>query len=416
MSMQLEVGTFDANTGGTQTTVTTGFQGSAAIFWTWGKTSTGESAVACFSMGFTDGTNYRGVGWSGDDAVATTNVGRIGDTTHAGIVLTNGNPTLGTGGRVTTVAFNATPNMVVTFDGTPASAWKWNYILFAGTDFTNIKVGQFTAATSTGNQSTTDPGFQPDAALFLCPRVTAGSASATAYMDMGFAVSAAKQWALRTKVSDAQAVGTGVDGIADMRDDQVLVGSTTTTAVDYVADFTQFTATGWDWNWSDAASSAWLIFYIAWKGGHWDAGVSTKPAGATTQTETGLAYVPKLLAMLMSSPTALNSVTSNAINTFGATDGTNQVWGGGYHNDDINSVAKSGGAATAMQHEMNASANATLSSFGASGNWTIAWDATGTAFKTPWFTVGDTLAGEAPPAASFGDYAGQFRIIRPTSW
>jgi hypothetical protein len=393
-SVLVETGTFTANTGGTATTVSTGFQGKAAIFFTYSKTAEGESAGAAFSVGFSDGTNRRTVAWAGDDSVSTTNVGHY-TSSAAGAVLTNGTPTLGTGGTISGVAFNATPNMVVTFDATPASAWKWSYILFGGDDITNVKVGSFTASTSTGNQSTTGLGFQPDAIFFITGKQTSTGTATSFYETTGFATkpSGVEQWVISSRGVDAQSANYYVKSV--VRSDACLTAMTATgNSADFVADFTQFTSDGFDLNYSTAASSAWNIYYLAVKGGHWDAGAPTKPATAATQSVTGLAYAPKLLGLFMSSATALNTYTSNAVNTVGAgTSSSSRFYVGSYHNNVFNTVAYSGGSSSLISHEMQATANADLTTLGSDGSWTITWSAAGTAYYTPWFTVGDTAAG-----------------------
>jgi len=93
---------------------------------------------------------------------------------------------------------------------------------------------------------------------------------------------------------------------------------------------------------------------------------------------------------LLSSPTATNTYTNNEVSISGATDGTNQAYAGTYHNNSFNTVAKSSERSSYMSHEMNESANATFSSFGA-GSVSVAWDASGTAYETPRFAAGDTL-------------------------
>lgn len=415
MAVQVEVGTFTVDTAAANTTVTTDFQGKAVIIWNWGKTTEGESAGASFSIGFSDGTSNREISWAGDDAVATTNVGHNFSASAVNAVLTAGTPTSGTNGAITAVAFNAAPNMVVTHAGNPASAWKHGYILFGGDDITNIYVGTLTVPATTGSQSYTDAAFQPDAVFFFSGNATATGGAAVAYQNIGFAISSSKQWALTTRVSDAQTLSGSVNGMSKLISNGCLIGQTATNGDDYVADFTQFTATGFDLNWSDAAASAYLVYYLAIKGGHWDAGTAAKPATATAQTASGLSYVPKLLGLLMSSATSLATYTSNAVTTFGATDGTNQGYGSAFHNDAINTVASSSGSSAALSHEIGATADATYSSFGSDGSWAISWSATGTAFQTAWFTVGDTAAG-GDQSTGFGDYAGEMKILRPAWW
>ena len=73
-AVQVETGTFVANTGSATTTVTTGFQGKAVFLWSDGKTAEGEVSGGSFNTAISDGTNGFSLSWAGDDAVSTTNV------------------------------------------------------------------------------------------------------------------------------------------------------------------------------------------------------------------------------------------------------------------------------------------------------------------------------------------------------
>ena len=410
MATQVETGNFVANTGGTTTTVTTGFQGKGLILFTHTKTTEGESAGALFSMGFADNGARVGVmAWSGDDAVATSNTGRSKYSNRALQINSDGTPTQVC--RVASVAFNAAPNFVLTFNITPASAWEISYILIGGTDITNTFVGSTTVATSISTQNIIGVGFQPDA-VFVIHALGVDATNTVARAGIGMAVSAAKQWSWFGSVADGATTSAAVDGLSLLRND-VLISGEASGVNALLADFTQFTGDGFDINVSDAAPASWQMSYLCIKGGQWDAGVQAKPATATTQTF-NVAFTPKGIGFLMSSATALNTYTSECISTWGAWDGTTEVYSGAYHNDAINIVAKSAGASTKVLREIGYTAEADGTTLAA--NTVITWDAAGTAYLVAWWAAGDNAGGGSPPAAAFGDYAGQFRIIRPTSW
>lgn len=399
MAVSVEVGTFVANTAGATTTVSTGFQGKAVILFTHGKTAEGESVIASFGFGLSDGTNDGNVGWSGDDGVTTTNNGRYAHATNALAILTDGEPTLGTGGSVTSVAFNATPNMVLTFNTTPASAWKISYILLGGADITNTFVGSGTIPTTAIAKSFTGVGFQGDALFIWGNRTTSDGGAIAGQSLFGFATSTSKRWGYAGVTRDAQVTDANVNAISQLNSNNIYVGLTTLAANDALGDFTAWGSDGFELTFSAVQGTAERFNYLVIKGGRWDCGVQAKPATATTQTVSSTSFTPKLLGYLLSSPTATASITSNQIETFGAATSTSaRAYAGSYMEDIVTSgtVAKSSGSSVLISHEMNATANADFTSFQSNG-WTITWDATGTAFQSAWFVAGDNAA----PAAEF---------------
>lgn len=382
---QIETLNFVASTAGATTTVTTSFQGKAVILFSHGKTTEGESAGASFSIGFSNGTLDHTVSWAGDNAVATTNAGYSQWTTNVLQILTNGTPTVATGGSVTGVAFNST-TMVLTFNSTPSAAWEISAILFGGTDITNAFVGNATALTSVGNKSITGVGFQGDAVFFISQKKTGTSGQGSSPL-LSFATTATKEWALYGLIDDA--VSDVPDGRSRIVNDGSLSGFLSPTSVEYKADFTQWTGDGFDLNFSDAAGSLWVFGYLVLKGGQWDAGVQAKPATATAQTF-NVAFTPKAIGFAMSSPVTLDLNRDNCITTVGAWDGTTEVYAGAYHNNVFNTVATSSGASTKLLHEMNTTTGADGTTLAA--NTVITWDAAGTAFQVAWWAAGDNAA------------------------
>ena len=118
-----------------------------------------------------------------------------------------------------------------------------------------------------------------------------------------------------------------------------------------------------------------------------------------------MTFTPKLLGVLLSSPTAADTFTSNANFVLGASDGTRQGYVGSKHNDAINSVAVSANSASAILKEINETANATFGLFG-SGSASISWDASGTAYLIPWWAVGDNAGGTKGTISGTGTISG----------
>lgn len=385
-SVQVEVGTFVLDTGGTTTTVPTGFQGKALILFTHVKNTLSETAPADYDFIVFDGTNGGNIGWNGADAVGTTNVSRVMTSkTSTGQIGWFIGPAL----LMTGIALNATPNFVLTFSGTPGLAYEVSYILIGGTDITNVKYGVQAMRSSNGTQNVTGVGFQGDAVFILSDNASIGDGTnVQADNSLGFAISSSKRWAWSGTVQTAQSSSAGVKGQSYLSSSNVLVVNHLGT-IQIVADFAGFTSDGFDLNYTTTSGSTNDFIYLVIKGSTWDCGVQAKPSTATAQTATGMAFQPKLVGMLMSSAIALDTQTSNDISMFGAgIDSTHRAYAGAYHNDAINTVAKSAGSNSKILHEMNATANADFTSMNSDG-WTITWDAVGTAFQVAWFAVGD---------------------------
>lgn len=394
MALSVEVGTFTANTGSSTTTVTTGFQGKAVILFSHGKTDLTESNEASYAFGFSDGTNDGSNSWASDNGVTTSNAGRFFHNTNMLGILSNGTPTLA--GYVQSIAFNADPNMVLTWGGTPASAYEISYILFGGSDISNVFVGNSTAPLTAITKNITGVGFQGDAVFLLSNSNTVTSTAANVLSTLGFAASTSKRWSISAAMADNSSTDSGVNAVSGLWNDKCYVGiSPTTGAANRIADFGGFNADGFDLDFSSVSGSADRFAYLVIKGGSWDCGVEAKPTAATTQTVSSTAFTPALLGYVLSAATATDTVTSDAIQTFGAATSTSaRAYAGAYAKDIVttNTVTKSAHSDSLIAHEMAQTANADFTSFQSDG-WTITWDAAGTAFQSAWFAVGTATAG-----------------------
>lgn len=385
-TVQFQTVNFIANTAGATTTFNTSFQWKAAVCVSHCKTTEGESAGGCFTVGFSDGTNERGMTSSGDDAVATTNVGRSWQTAQMLVMHSDGTPTVPTGGRVTNVAFNASTT-VLTFSATPSAAWEISCWGFGGADITNTFVGHDTMPTGVGAKNVTGVGFQGDMLFLIAARSSAATEGATPYASFGAAKSSASQWGLASIVDDAATTSAEVDGVSRVRTNACLLGFTGNATLHFVADFTQWTSNGFDLNFSQVGGVAYQFAFLVIKGGQWNLGVGAKPSGTGAQNFS-VGFTPRGMGFLMSSPTALDTTTSNAVETLGAWDGTTEIYAGGFHNDAINTVAKSAGGSTKVLCELNATACADGTSLASTS--VITWDAAGTAYEVAWWAAGDT--------------------------
>ncbi len=397
-ALQTQAGQFTANTGATTTVVNCNFQGKAIIFFSHAKAGNAESATAAWTVGASDGTHHHEIGWVGDDAVATTNVGRGNHNTFPLVIFSNGAPTIPLGGSMSGVSFGAS-TFTVTFQNAPSTAWLIGFILLGGTDITNVLVGQDSMPTATGTTSFTSVGFKGDFIFMFTSQQAATSDIATTQNCIGAAVSATKRWSYGWTVQDAQTLTANVNGQTIMRSDRAIVCQSASNSVNVLADFVQFTSTGFDLNFTTAPGSGFFLHWIVIQGGQWDAGTSVKPTTATTQTVTGETFRPSLLGLFTSSPTASNGNVSNAVTSMGASDGTNQVYAEAFHNDAINTVANSAGSNSAVLLDRDGTNNpsAAFTSFNSDG-WTVTWNQTGSAREVSWFTAASSSGFVSQPS------------------
>lgn len=398
MALSVETGQFAANTGSATTTVTTGFQGKAVIFWATSGTAntTGTAGNAGWSIGFSDGTSHKAIAWAGDNAVATSNVGCSYRTASALDILTNGTPT--SARRITGVAFNATPNMVITWDGTPAAAYLVHYMLLGGADITNISIGSSTIPNSTGDKNIATVGFQGNFGFFLYNKPGVGDSDGTHTQvshGYGFAVSGSKEFGTAFAVDDGATMSASVDavGYTDSSNFMSLITAGAET-IDVLGSFgtasnpTGWTSNGFDYNLSNAPAAATGFSWLVIKGGQWDLGTTTYPTSGATRTITGMAFQPKGLAFASSSPTADATVTVTNITHFGAATSTStEAALSLFHNDAINTSVN-----RYISNTRNVQALSTAADFTTfnSDGWTIT-EASGAsaAYQAGWFAMAD---------------------------
>lgn len=384
-ALSVQRGQFAANTGATTVTVSTSFQGKCIMFSTHGHTSNVETANSQYSFGATDGTNVGRITWGGDDAVATTNTASGNSVGAAATVFSaNTTPTVGTGSNISSVAFNSN-NFVATFSTTPASAWLYDYILFGGTDVTNCLVGVVALNTTNGIQSISNVGFQGNFAFFFSDRRASATNSTSQQWGVGAAISSSKRWAFGGAADDAAVTSGTVNGMTIFRNDACLtLQNPSTNAVDTVVDFSQFTSNGFDINLTTAPGTAWRMYYLVIKGGQWDLGSFAKTTSAAADTVTST-FQPSLVGLMTSSPTANNTNTSNAVASFGSFDGTNQGGVASFHNDAINTVAKTLGDTTHCLIDYDRVNNPLATCAATANGFTATWSATGSAHDVGWF-------------------------------
>lgn len=405
-ALNVATGQFAATTSGATTTVSTSFQGKALILFGTAQTANGSDTTsnAMFSIGFSDGTNHCCMAWCSDDNVDPTNAGRTFRTDSAHEILTAGTPT--SVRRVTGVAFNS-GDFTLTWDGTPAAAYRVGYVLVGGTDITNVQVGSTAMSTSTGTQTISTVGFQGSFAMFLASMMTAAGTATRANGGIGFATGSSNEFSCSWGIDDGASMTTTIDSVGYVNQAASLSGITLgAETVEFLADFTGFTSNGFTLNISNAPASAWLFAHLVIAGGQWTAN-SRASETVTTQTQTGVAFQPTLGFWVNTDQTADNTVAANcAIGVGTATSTSTEVAAGASQadlilntavkmfNDGTKASAKPAGGGSAPTY-------ADFTSFNSDG-WTLTWPASTAVPIEGWFACAAdavTNIGKRPLAA-----------------
>jgi len=161
-------------------------------------------------------------------------------------------------------SFDSEGFSITTREGTPEQDTDFFYI--CGRDAVNLKLSTLTTATSSGSDSITDPGFEPIGVLGLASNFTAlDTAKITGdsvcgmfaftdtdeYCISGYkeddALSASHTWSFMAAA--ALDILIENEGLEDL----------------YTAAFTQWTSTGWDWNYSVPSGSPHYLFTLAFE-------------------------------------------------------------------------------------------------------------------------------------------------------
>lgn len=386
MALSVYAGSFTHRSGtGTQAITGVGFQPKAVLFWSGLTGATGfDSGGTRFSVGWSDGTNHRGVSHTSLDNTTPTNTGRTWRTTKC-LVFSTETATVQAEAHVQSLdsdgfTLNWTTNSVAT---------RHIHYLAIGGSTVSAAVGDFTSSASTGNQSITGLAFTPTLVLFLNAAWTTGTISddATTFgpIGLGWYGGADGQAFVSTGMVD----NTSPSDTGRYQSAAACVGriNATNSGLQHVASGVSLDASGFTLNWSTAAAGK--IAYLALSGVRGVTGAITQPTSTGTQTTT-IGTHPSAVLFGSVNAVASASVLNNALRlSLGATDGTRQR---SYATGEMDNVSPTVGfryidnadlltlveTVHATGASTSAAARATLGTLNSDGftlNWTIA-DAT----------------------------------------
>jgi hypothetical protein len=294
-----------ASTGNSSTTGV-GFQPKIVLFWSNGLTAAGAGTETCQAWG------------AGVSSSARFGLYTAGSTSGR---QDNGKcVTVGLGGSAPKCAADL---VSLDSDGftlnwtTVSSGVIVNYLALGGADLTNAAIKQFTSPTSTGNQSTTGVGFQPDAVLFFstgqatAPPATLGS---NIPMDQGWMTAAAQGAMAWTNTA-----GTTVN--AYQRTASAFAGLSSSSKV-LEATYVSLDSDGFTLNWTSVLASARYVWAVCLKGGQYKLGAFDKPTATGNSGVTGVGFQPAVEAFLSFGIAAQTTVSTAARAAMGAATGT----------------------------------------------------------------------------------------------
>jgi hypothetical protein len=371
------VGNFTKITSGTTQNVAHGLGETpkAIILWTAGKTNANLDANYRFGFGFSDGTTDKSVANSSlDNSNPTSSSRRI-----ANKVIT----IIDSGGTVSAEAdlqsMDST-NFTLSWSTNNATAYRLHFIAVGGRRV-SAKVLGWTMRTSTGNQSVTGVGFQPDVVLHAhagsgftaTPPSTSGSAAlGLSAMDVN-----GGQWANAIFSTDG---ASSSDAQRYERGDQCVVAIGGSLSKTKEASFVSMDSDGFTIDYSTASSSASQVISLALKGVSASAGTFTKTTAAATASQqiTGVTSIPRLVMLASVNNTATTSVAAHARFSFGASDVTTPGAVTFQDTDGLNPSSVDAVDRTIVLHQkvnnntQTDDAEATVSSFD-QGGFTLSW-------------------------------------------
>lgn len=322
MALSAKVSNFTAKTGSTGSMAVTGvgFQPKASLFFNNRTTTPGDVAGAGINMGYSgqSAADLLG-GYNSADNVATTDIVRSLRTNRIYESLPYGSSSADSACSLTTIGSDGW-----TFNFTAvAAAYKIPYMALGGSDITDSKGGSFLLNTSTGNQSVTGVGFQPDVVMFIFQSLgtSSGDSNADCCFGFGVAKSSTERWC--SQLSGDSGVGTSNTRRSFHNDHCIVISNVNADTVNGSADFVSMDADGFTINVDDAPAAGYILTYLAIQGGEWAVGTETQKTSTGTKATTGLGLTPAGLLVCSAGHNTANSITPTARFSFGVSDGTN---------------------------------------------------------------------------------------------
>ena len=277
------------------------------------------------SYGFSDGTNHKSV-WAGsqDNVSTDSNANRYANSSKVIMIRDVTDGSLDAEAELSTFDSDG---FTLNWTTNTTSAQHIKYIAIGGGANISAEVGSFTQKTSTGSQSVSTGLSNANFAMFLGTGITTeDSLAAECQIALGMATSSTREGL--TTITSEDATATISNSQRYQRTDRcfAFVAQDSTT-IQGECDFTNFTASGFDLNWSTSDGTARDIYYLTIKGGQWQVGNGTSASSAVPPVVKTFStdFQPKGMGLFSYNQAALTTVRVTASMSIGASDGTDDM-------------------------------------------------------------------------------------------
>lgn len=176
-------------------------------------------------------------------------------------------------------------------DSQPTNAMRVSVLALGGDDITNQTTGQFQEPASSGSQSITSVGFQPTGVIFAnIGFETVNSSRGTGGMFSIGVSDGTRQWVIYLGGDDG---ADPMDNVSYGRSGEVIaMGPEPAVTLNALASLTQFTANGFDLDWSQQTATGRFVFFLAWAGGNFRVDNTATRTDTTQFSQTGFGFAP----------------------------------------------------------------------------------------------------------------------------
>jgi hypothetical protein len=400
MALDCAVGTFDLNAStGNQSVASLSFQPTFGIFWTVGMNAAGSAAQHDGCIGLAVSSSERAyMAWRSDDAQGTIDSAAGLNTTRLLKLFSDATgPAVDV--EVDFVSWDAT-GFTVNISNAPASTIRVHYIVWGGSDLTNVKLDSFTV-TNTATQAVTGVGFEPETLFFLNARRALGDGS-NANPNFGICTGVGEEAAIHFMDTDAAAAAQ-IKIFA--RSGASLLGTFAGTSVsEQLRSHVQsLDSDGFTLAHDTQSTDGERIIFVALKGAQWNVLADAQKTSTGTQSKTGMGFQPDgLFGFSAGRAASASPIRSDGIFALGLSRGSTERSTFGV-SDDGNGTSDTNKGDSATKFLVlpsttgTTSAECDVNSFDADGytlNWTTA-DGTARQF----FVLGWAAAAGGTPYA-----------------
>jgi len=333
--VKYKVGSFVKSTGGApddQSITGVGFEPKAIVFFTV-DSGTQDSAVSHMvgNIGFTDGDTDKALLAAGEDFLANPDTFSRATSDRCIAII---DPTTKVVASEAILKTMDSDGFTLTWNPNNAGVPVIKYVAIGGAAITT-EVGVFQEPSGTGTQNVAT-GL--DSANFV---MLMGTGSGTedantddASLSLGMASGSLNQGVTVITDEDAPASGNANANRYQRTDNIYAVIDPNAETVTAEADFTGFTSSGFNLNWTGTPSTSREIYYLTVKGGQWEVGNGTFPTSVTNKTFT-TTFKPIGLFHFGFGRAASTSVEVDASFSLGANDNTTEA-GVSVNSEDAN--------------------------------------------------------------------------------